>query len=1115
MIHKKHTLLLILFGMPALTCAAAMTQEKTPGQRGYYHTVTPEDSLPFPELVKQFENPGVEWRGKPFWSWNGKLEKDELLRQIDVIKQMGFGGFFMHSRTGLDTEYLGDEWFELTNACADYAETLGLEAWLYDEDRWPSGTAGGMVTANPEFSLHYMRCTIVKPDDFDWNNPVKLEGVRDGKLAAVFAADADGMNFTNAVRITPETPRNSYADKTLYVFNTERQNDSSFYNGNTYVDTMNRDATDYYIQLTHEQYKKRLGNRLGRTVKGIFTDEPHRGPLMSEFSAYVPEPHWIIPWTAKLPEEFQKRFGYDVMENLPELFLKKNGEKVSPVKWAYMELTQSLFLENYMKPLYDWCDDNNFIFTGHLLHEDSLSCQAIMQGSLMRSYEYMHCPGVDHLTEGNRNYWIVKQLQSAARQLGQKFLLDELYGCTGWQMTFENYKAVGDWQALFGINLRCPHLSWYNMLGESKRDYPSSIFYQSAWWEDWKQLETYYARLGLLLTQGQPVCNVLVINPAESLWCQFYPGWCSHLSAVDPDIVKLEKAYQDIFHWLAGSQIDFDYGDEDMLARLGSVNEDNWWVEVGNMKYKQIVVPPMITIRGTTMDLLEKFAQQEYGQIIFVGDVPKYVDGKPSDRPAKLIETIEDENTMQVPMEQEALISQLQDNPFINVLDSKTLKPITSIYSQARWFNWFRGHEEVCCVVMNMDLQKSQENVEMNFTHYNDVQEWDALTGKRYAVDVQKVEKVIKDGDTPYPVYKTTFSLPPAGEKVFVFKVKSEENKPSDLPKRTTFTAGSSLKIDGPFDYHLSEPNVCVLDYAEATARKADGNEQKAIARTEVLKVDQQARDFFGLPHRGGEMLQPWYQKKAGMSAQFVGTVKLRYDFTIDTMPQGKVELAIEEPDTCKVWVNGQELDTQGRPPWWVDNAFLTFDVSVSMLVQGENRIEIEKPYDSASNLEALYLLGQFGVEALPGGKAKIVSLPKQLAVGDICTQGLPFYGGKIVYDVPLPGGLPADKEAMLQLPEFFAAVVNVWSDGCERRMIGWQPFETRITNDVARNKSLSLELVLNRRNTFGPLHQVPKRSSGYGPPNWITGGRGWSDDYQLYPTGLLQSPVIAIGESQ
>ena len=47
------------------------------------------------ELRAQFERPGSAYRGKPFWSWNGELEKGELLRQMDVMEQMGFGGFFI------------------------------------------------------------------------------------------------------------------------------------------------------------------------------------------------------------------------------------------------------------------------------------------------------------------------------------------------------------------------------------------------------------------------------------------------------------------------------------------------------------------------------------------------------------------------------------------------------------------------------------------------------------------------------------------------------------------------------------------------------------------------------------------------------------------------------------------------------------------------------------------------------------------------------------------------------------------------------------------------------------------------------------------------------------
>ena len=51
-----------------------------------------------------------KYRGLPFWCWNGELDKEELKSQVHILKEMGFGGFFMHSRTGLATEYMGDTW---------------------------------------------------------------------------------------------------------------------------------------------------------------------------------------------------------------------------------------------------------------------------------------------------------------------------------------------------------------------------------------------------------------------------------------------------------------------------------------------------------------------------------------------------------------------------------------------------------------------------------------------------------------------------------------------------------------------------------------------------------------------------------------------------------------------------------------------------------------------------------------------------------------------------------------------------------------------------------------------------------------------------------------------
>ena len=74
------------------------------------------------ELTRDlFENPTSEYRGAPFWAWNHALDKDTLCRHIEYFKEMGMGGFHMHSRTGLDTPYLGEEFMDCVRACVEKA----------------------------------------------------------------------------------------------------------------------------------------------------------------------------------------------------------------------------------------------------------------------------------------------------------------------------------------------------------------------------------------------------------------------------------------------------------------------------------------------------------------------------------------------------------------------------------------------------------------------------------------------------------------------------------------------------------------------------------------------------------------------------------------------------------------------------------------------------------------------------------------------------------------------------------------------------------------------------------------------------------------------------------
>ena len=1027
-------------------------------------------------LADEFSQPGPAWRGKPFWSWNGDLQRDELIRQVDIFKQMGMGGFFMHSRTGLRTEYLGDDWFQLINACAADGARLGLESWLYDEDRWPSGTAGGLVTEKPEFRQRFVSLRTLPAAEFQWSDD----------LLAAFACQLDGVTYTAAQRLASNTPAADFAGKSVLAFTVEPMEASSFFNGYCDVDRLNRAATDYFIQLTHEKYRERCGPRLGTSIKGIFTDEPHRGSVFTGFGLDNTNKLRMAPWTATLPAEFQKRFGSDLVEHLPELFLRPDGAAITPVKWQYMELLQALFLTNWAKPIQDWCHSNRLAFTGHVLHEDSLTAQAAMQGSLMRFYEYLDLPGVDVLAENNRSYWIVKQVASAARQLGQPKILSELYGCTGWQMDFESHKYVGDWQALFGINLRCHHLSWYTMGGEAKRDYPASISFQSAWWPQYHFVEDYYARLNLLLAQGQPACDVLVLNPVESVWCQVGVGWCEGLGPKTKEVQELERAYQEVFFWLAGAQVDFDYGDEEMLGRLGKMTPASGAsaeLSLGRASYRVVVVPKMTTMRASTLQLLDAF-RQAGGRVVFLGEPPSHLDALTSTAPAELAA-----KCSPTAWSREALITAVEPSlqmP-VQILDATTGQPLDQIFAQLR-----RDGDRRILVAMNVSKNQSFPAARVRVKATGAVSEWLCFTGQRFPIATTET-----NGWTEFSA-----DFPPVGEHAWVFT-------PAPLPGLSpvpVLREVSRTPCAGPFGYTLNEPNVCVLDLARFQV--GDGPEQP---ETEVLKVDRAVRRQFGLPLRSGNMVQPWFSKKFAAQPTVIGSLKMTFAFTVETLPAGLVQLGLEEPTNFRVALNGRELSLQNGN-WWVDPAIRTYSLPPDALQAGTNELTLTAGFRPDMNLEALYLLGNFGVR-LDGTHKTLTKLPAQLAVGDVVPQGLPFYTGTITYHLPAPGRMARGQRCFLQVPKFAAACLRAKSGEDAEAVIAWQPYEADLTRAGLDDGPVRLDAVLTRRNTFGPLHLMPKRADAYGPDHFVTEGQAWSQTYQLYPSGLLEVPVFCVRE--
>jgi len=233
-------------------------------------------------LRKEFSNPPLTNRGAPFWSWNDRLQVDELARQVRDMKAHGMGGFFMHSREGLETEYMGDEWLECIRETVRVAKEEGMDAWLYDEDRWPSGAAGGLVPAKGGDAFRAKVITVEQltalPED------------RDDILAA-FVARLDNETIQEARRVGTGEVVTLSDNETLLVFRREVSGPSEWFNDDAYADNLNPEAVKAFIDITYEAYAREVGDEFGDTVPGIFTDEPN------VFAPTVRSGLPALPWT--------------------------------------------------------------------------------------------------------------------------------------------------------------------------------------------------------------------------------------------------------------------------------------------------------------------------------------------------------------------------------------------------------------------------------------------------------------------------------------------------------------------------------------------------------------------------------------------------------------------------------------------------------------------------------------------------------------------------------------------------------------------------------------------------------------------------------------------------
>lgn len=487
--------------------------------------------------VKKFD-----FRPAPFWFLNHELADEEILFQLDKLKEAHVSGAFMHPRAGnFPQTYGSKEWFEKIDFICEEAEKRGLKMWLYDEDPFPSGVAGGRVfLEHPEFRAYVMKLYKCEPDE---NGKVDLN-LGKGVFLCAYAIKTDGeksdridlADSVGTVRgeyfFRSEWPSPYYWDmmgrmKFNHVRAATQQSEMSIitklkkgyvayavmaepvinggYGG--YPDLLNPKCTDRFLELTHEKYKEYSGHRFGTVIPGIFTDEPQvcgGYPTMFSFTIF---------------KEFKKAYGYDLKEKLLDV-IEDFDVNSKNVRRDYRLLVDKLLQKNFYKRIFDWCQKNKIYMTGHLAGEECLNLQPLTGQNFYQSIlKYWDIPGFDFLgyNLGDNDHFALtvggKLISSVANQSGHPVILCEFAACNAFNFDMAGLERIAYYQLVLGINFLVPHGYHFSLEGFRKFDAGCSFGYQFKDADKMADFNEMIGKMGKLCAEGKDLSDVLVVMP--------------------------------------------------------------------------------------------------------------------------------------------------------------------------------------------------------------------------------------------------------------------------------------------------------------------------------------------------------------------------------------------------------------------------------------------------------------------------------------------------------------------------------------------------------------------------------------------------------------------------
>lgn len=989
----------------------------------------------FTEVEAMFAEPGAEFRPAPFWVWNAKVTRQDIDRMLPEFKEQGYGGVYIHPRPGMETVYLSEDWFDLCQYSIDKGKELGLKVWMYDENSYPSGFAGGHVPAEyPESCNHAVDLipTIVEqlPEDLSpYVICLKQEGDTFIDITTAPRTDAKGRYFLYTEQFLPK---------------------KAWHGGFSYVDLLYPGTTECFIDVTMRGYEERFKDEFGKTVPGIFTDEPS-----------------IQPWTPSLPEEFKKDWGYDLYTHLPMLSEEVGNWK--QVRYHAMATKLRLFIERWAEPWNRYCEENNLIWTGHYWEHEWPRAKRAPDNMAM--YEYHQMPAIDILfnqfdEESHKAHWgnvrIVKELRSAANQVGQTRTLSESYGGGGWEMTFEEYKRLADWKYALGVNYMNQHLSNVTIEGVRKFDYPNFFTTYAPWASNYKLLNDHVARLSLVLSQGEQYNDILVLEPNATTWMYYTHHYHNqHLKS-------LANNFQHLVTTLNKHQVEFDLGCENIIRNRGKVEGDRF--VVGNRAYTTVIIPEMSeTLFASTAELLEEFVEGG-GRLIALSQ-PTLADALYS----------------------EALANLWKDNSIETKLN------IESLYGDAiRFDNVEGGNLQFHRRLYNEGelLFLANSSLESNTTGSITLRGEGLKLLDTYTGEILRNDNIeVKDGKVRFDI-----DIAPAGH-LLVFAPKCAASL-AGLPPYTTIESEGAevLSPEGDMKVRRIGDNYLTLDFCDL---EVDGK----VSRN--LFVGNACKALFN----HFDMQNPWERaiqyKDNIISTDTLtrGDITVYYRFNVaDKFDYSAMKFVCEKPSLWEVKINGNTITpTPDCHPLDARNGCYNIGKYVR---RGENVVTLHRsPMSIYAEISFAFITGDFSV--VPDKIGWKIASPKELQLGAWKSQGHPFFAWDVAYSRTY--NLPKEGNKILQLGRWEGTVCEVWVNGAKQGILFTQPYELDITDAVKEgDNEIEVRCTGSLFNLYGPHFSKP--SGKVSPTHWYNNAKlSPASAYHLMEYGLSEEFKILV----